>query len=134
MGRYLPYLMALIVLSGCGKKDDDDDAGPPFSGSFSGTESGTQDGTKFTQTVKFVLSQNGTAITGTWLSQSGSSGSVAGKAVGTVVDKVVIEDTAKCPGTLSGKMLLDGNKLSATLTGTLENCGEIAAAIDAVKN
>jgi len=139
----IAVLFALILLvGGCGSKKSGDTssasapaASTPFSGTFVGDQTGTQDGVNFSQGIKFVLSQAGNAVTGTWISGTGGSGTLQGTAVeATVSDLKIVEVDTLCPGTMTGTMTIVGKDIAARFTGTLPKCGLVVAAVVASKS
>ena len=136
--KYAPRGSALlafliVTLSGCGGGDDGG-TGPSQDANLAGTwnatitvTGGTQlaPGTQFT--AVFALTQTGTSVSGTFLTEGGLSGALSG----TVSDQsfsFAVSQGAPCLGTFNGSgsvtpsgTRLDGSYSGADCDGTLES-------------
>lgn len=125
MQRYITILGVLLCAVGCGKD---------ISGTYKGPENGTQNGQSFSLTITMTINQVGDDITGTFLSSSGSSGTLTGKIDGDTITSftAVAPTTDSCPGTFKGTATVKDDKMSGSFGGTAV-CGTVAATFDLTK-
>lgn len=101
---------------------------PTFSGNFTGTENGTQAGTSFTQTVSVSIIQTGNSITGTYVTGSGTTGTISGTVSGSMVANLTVHEPPPCAGTYTGSMNLNGASITANISG-ISACGTLSASV-----
>lgn len=112
MKKRLFLVLSILALAGCGGGNDSVD----LTGTWSGTSVNTVNRTaQETSTVKFVLQQIGTSVTGTLTSSNGNSGAVAGTVSGsTVAGKFTPSDVNTCPFNFT--LAYTANKLTGIAT------------------
>ena len=112
MKKRLFLALTILALSGCGGGNDSVD----LTGTWSGTSVDTVNGaTQPNATVKFVLQQSGTNVTGTLTSSNGNSGAVAGTVSGsTVAGKFTPSNVNSCPFNFT--LAYTANKLTGIAT------------------
>ncbi len=116
MKKLLFAALTASFLAGCGGGGD---SSVDLTGAWTGTASGVQNGAPLVQTINLALSQNGTAINGTFNSTSGNTGSVTGTFNGTSFEGNLIPSVPNnCPGKFV--VFYSNNKLEGT--GASYNC------------
>ena len=142
--RLLAFLALATFIGACG----DDGAGPgdgddpDYTGTWIGQASEDKGGGPFTPTLILVLSQSGTAITGTYVDSItptyADSGSVSGTVMGDSASlTITLNDPppiTRCSGTLTGSMALEnaGAQLEGWYSGN--DCDFLAGGPDPNRN
>jgi hypothetical protein len=125
-------LLAVMMLAGCGGSDPT--TGPPptdLEGVCTITVDGTQGGENIDFTGEFDLSQNGMAVSGTWIWAEGTadeaSGTVAGGVSGINFD-FTLTQTDPCDGSFSGSASFTvSDQVAGSFSGSSDCNGDLEA-------
>ena len=109
MKRLFYALLLLTTLVSCGGGGGGDSTPPPpvsvnatgtWHGSYNSTVSGAQ-------TMTLNIQQNGDALTGTYSSSTGATGSISGSVSGSTASGIITVTTPGCAGNFDGTGIID---------------------------
>lgn len=115
----------IITLMGCGSgKSSDATLSVNATGVFLGTQTAVQDGIgQYSASLKVILTQVGTSVTGTFENGAGGSGSVVGSITGTTLN-LILNSPYPCTGSVVFTAQLNDNILSGSLMWpAMGSCG-----------
>lgn len=109
MKRLFYAFLLLSTLAACGGGGGGDSAtSPPASVNATGTWHGSYNSTVFgAQIMTLNIQQNGAALTGTYSSSTGATGSISGSVSGNTANVTITVTTPGCGGNFDGTGIID---------------------------
>lgn len=105
------FVALAFLAAGCGSN---------LTGTWSGPETGSQDGVPFDATLTATLRDNDGTLTGSWVSTTGTGGSISGTYDGTTANLAISTDG--CTGDLTAAMTVNGSSMEGDVSGSID-CG-----------
>lgn len=118
-------VLSMAMLMGCGSnKSSDATLSVNATGVFLGTQTAVQDGIgQYSASLKVILTQVDSTITGTYENGAGGSGSVVGSITGTTLN-LILNSPYPCTGSVVFTAQLNNNILSGSLMWpAMGSCG-----------